>query len=90
MNKKAELVEKKEQLKKQMQEVDKELDRENIKNDLIKMSGFTDVLNSMFQNPALERHCPEECNELYEIMQKIDRLTEELTEEHGFTEDELC
>jgi hypothetical protein len=89
MNKKEELLEKKANLEKELADVNNDIGKEDMKAGILKMRDFTDTLNSMFQDSFLEEHCPDECNELYEVMQKIDRKHTKLMDDHGFEEGDL-
>lgn len=80
---KSELLQKREELKAQLQEIDQELDKENLRDEIETLDGITDDLNTMFQNPILEKHCQDEANVLYEAMQEIDKKVRELRRELG-------
>lgn len=80
---KDELLKKREELKSQLQEIDQELDKEKLREEVDELDEITDQLNSMFQHPTLEKHCQDEANVLYEVMQDIDRKVRDLRRDLG-------
>ena len=80
---KDELLKKREELKSQLKEIDQELDKELLREEVEELDEITDQLNSMFQHPTLEKHCQDEANVLYEVMQDIDRKVRELRSDLG-------
>ena len=82
MNKKEELLKKREEFKQKLQELDAELDKELIKEEIEKLESIADQLNTIFQNYALQKHCPDESVVLYGAMQDIDKKVQMLREEH--------
>jgi antitoxin component HigA of HigAB toxin-antitoxin module len=80
---KDELLKKREELKAQLQEIDQELDKELLREEVDELDEITDQLNSMFQHPTLGKHCPDEANVLYEVMQDIDRKVRDLRSDLG-------
>jgi hypothetical protein len=75
---KEELLQKREELKSKLQEIDQELDKELVREEIEELDGITDQLNTMFQNTTLEKHCSEEASVLYEVMQNIDHKVRDL------------
>lgn len=80
---KEELLQKREELKSQLQEIDQELDKELVREEIEELDGITDQLNTMFQNATLEKHCSEEAGALYQIMQDIDHKVRDLRQDLG-------
>jgi len=60
-----------------------EIEMERIKKRVLidEMNELTDVMNSLFQNPYLEKEYPELSNKIYQVMQEIDHIAVELEEE---------
>jgi len=75
---KEELLQKREELKSQLKEIDQELENEKIREEIEELDEITDQLNTMFQNSTLEKHCSEEAGALYQIMQDIDHKVRDL------------
>lgn len=63
-----------EQLMEQIKKIDAELERELLSEELEQLNEFTDILNTMFQHPAFEKHCGSMTNRVYELMNDIDRV----------------
>lgn len=76
------LLQKRLELKQQLQELDVELDKVLIQEEIEELDSLTDQLNTIFQNPTLEKHCPDEANELYVAMQRIDKKVQQLRKEN--------
>ena len=71
---KKELLEKKKELQKEIELIDKSLNMESLREEIEKLSDFTDTLNTMFQDHTVESYSMEASNLLYEAMQKIDKI----------------
>ena len=72
------LLAQKEGLQNQIADIDNQLTKIKYQEEAETLHGITDKLNSMFQNPTLEKFCQDECNELYDIMQRIDKVAVQL------------
>jgi hypothetical protein len=72
------LNEKKSELQFQIHEIDEQLEQLELIDAIHKLVEFTDVLNDMFQDSAIEQYCEDEGNELYDIMTRIDARVQEL------------
>jgi DNA transposition AAA+ family ATPase len=75
------LLERKKKLLEELDAIEKAIDVQDRMEDQIKMmkhldklQEFTDVLNSMFQDPVVEYHSQEASNLLYDAMQLLDRV----------------
>jgi hypothetical protein len=75
---KKELLEKKAGLLKEIQSIDQSLKIEGMKEDIENLNDFTDVLNSMFQDPVVEKYSSEAAELLYKAMQILDRVSVDL------------
>ncbi len=64
-------------------EVNEALEARKVIDEIDKINEFTDQLNSMHQHIAMETHCPDEANELYAIMQRMDKRYVELARDYG-------
>jgi hypothetical protein len=78
---KNELLEKKKRLMEEIDSIDKQLGIQKMKDELERLQEFTDSLNTMFQDPAVEYHSQEASNLLYDAMQILDKITVSLEEE---------
>ena len=72
---KKELLEKKAGLLKEIQSIDQSLKIEGMKEDIENLNDFTDVLNSMFQDPVVEKYSSEAADLLYQAMQILDKIS---------------
>jgi len=78
---KKELLEKKAGLLKEIQSIDQSLKIEGMKEDIENLNDFTDVLNSMFQDPVVEKYSSEAAELLYKAMQILDRISVDMENE---------
>jgi len=69
------LLERKKKLLEEIDSIDKQLDTQRMRDHLGKLQEFTDVLNSMFQDPVVEFHSQEASNLLYQAMQILDKIS---------------
>lgn len=75
---KKELLEKKKEFQMKIEAIDRAIAIETLKEEIEKISGFTETLNTLFQDPLIENYSMEASNLLYEAMQKLDKVTVEL------------
>ena len=75
---KKELLEKKAELLKEIQDIDRSLSIEEMKEDIENLNEFTDILNSMFQDKVVEKYSSEAAQLLYQAMQILDRISVDL------------
>jgi hypothetical protein len=87
------LLERKKKLLEELDAIEKAIDVQDRMEDQIKMmkdldkiQEFTDILNSMFQDPVVEYHSQEASNLLYDAMQLLDRVAVNLEKDIEDTE----
>lgn len=76
-----ELLEKREELLKEIQSIDKSLGMEVMREDVERLDEITDILNTLFQDPVVEKYSSEASELLYRGMQILDRIWADLQED---------
>jgi len=84
-----ELLEKKEELESQIADINSALEREELIKEVKELTTITDTLNDLHQNGTLEKHCGYDANLLYDILQRVDSITEELKSDNDIEENDL-
>jgi hypothetical protein len=62
-------------------DIDKQMELEQKRELSEQIEDLTDTLNSLFQHPILEKEYPSLCNTLYDVMNHLDKVAFEMSEE---------